>query len=335
LNKNYKLLFKTIERMKKILLSSILALSVIASANSQEVYKDGFTGGNTTTSPSTGSSAGYTATRTNPTSNEMVLTRTAGASAQYTAESYTLYSNPQYASSPTNATLTSPISMVGVAGSKDTIFVIAKSSVAGTTLRVDIQDASTPPVTSDYNVTNFNTLTTSYALYKYVYAVPQQAYSGAGCSTATPCAVDKAHIKTILVSVNNGTVNTGDATIDYMQIGGTASAIVVNAAGGGGDPSFIVTGTTAVTAAQANISSTKLYPNPVSDMANVELNLLSTSDVKVTLTDVMGKEVMTIANGTMASLSESFSVSNLHKGIYTVNYFINGSAAKAELLMVK
>jgi len=99
--------------------------------------------------------------------------------------------------------------------------------------------------------------------------------------------------------------------------------------------SVTVSPATSVTAAQANISSSKLYPNPTSDMANIELNLLSTSDVKVTLTDVMGKEVMTVASGTMASLSQAFSVANLHKGIYTVNYFVNGSAAKAELLMVK
>ncbi len=70
-------------------------------------------------------------------------------------------------------------------------------------------------------------------------------------------------------------------------------------------------------------------------MANVELNLKSSSEVKVILSDLLGKEVMTIATGTMSSLSESFSVANLHKGIYTVNYFVNGSAAKAELLMVK
>jgi hypothetical protein len=93
--------------------------------------------------------------------------------------------------------------------------------------------------------------------------------------------------------------------------------------------------TTGINAAAANISSTKLYPNPTSDQANIELNLVTPSDVKVTLSDVMGREVMTIAQGSMSSITQSFSVANLQKGVYTVNYFVNGAAAKAELLMVK
>lgn len=102
---------------------------------------------------------------------------------------------------------------------------------------------------------------------------------------------------------------------------------------------FAVGSATPITAgvndAAAMIGSSKLYPNPVSDEANVELNLKSSSAVKVTLSDLMGKEVMTIADGTFSTLNKSFSVAGLNKGIYTVNYFINGAAAKAEMLMVK
>ena len=84
-----------------------------------------------------------------------------------------------------------------------------------------------------------------------------------------------------------------------------------------------------------NISSSKLYPNPTSDMAKIELSLQSASSVKVVLSDAMGKQVMTIAEGTFADLTKEFSIASLNKGIYTVNYYINGEAAKAELLMVK
>ncbi len=87
--------------------------------------------------------------------------------------------------------------------------------------------------------------------------------------------------------------------------------------------------------AQAAIASSKLYPNPGSDLATLELNLYSVSDVKITLSDIMGKEVMTIAQGSMSVLATDINVSVLNKGIYTVNYFINGAAAKSELLMVK
>jgi hypothetical protein len=94
-------------------------------------------------------------------------------------------------------------------------------------------------------------------------------------------------------------------------------------------------GVTASTTSASLVSSSKLFPNPVSDEANVELNLKSASSVKVTLSDLMGKEVMTIADGNFSSLNKSFSVAGLNKGIYTVNYFVNGAAAKAEMLMVK
>jgi hypothetical protein len=87
--------------------------------------------------------------------------------------------------------------------------------------------------------------------------------------------------------------------------------------------------------ASSLVSSSKLFPNPVSDEANIELNLKSASDVKVTLSDMMGREVMTIAEGSMASLNKAFSVATLQKGVYTVNYSVNGAAAKSELLMVK
>lgn len=100
-----------------------------------------------------------------------------------------------------------------------------------------------------------------------------------------------------------------------------------------GDASASCVGT-AVEASKA-ISASRLYPNPTSDLAKVELTLQSASAVKVVLSDAMGKPVMTVAEGSFAELTKEFSVANLNKGIYTVNYYINGEAAKAELLMVK
>ena len=87
--------------------------------------------------------------------------------------------------------------------------------------------------------------------------------------------------------------------------------------------------------ASALVASSKIYPNPSSDQMNLDLNLVSQSDVKVTLSDMMGREVMTIAQGSMQSVSQTFSVANLQKGMYTANYYVNGAAAKAELVMVK
>jgi hypothetical protein len=90
-----------------------------------------------------------------------------------------------------------------------------------------------------------------------------------------------------------------------------------------------------LSASSAEIASSKLYPNPTSESASLELSLKEASDVKVTLSDFMGREVAVIANERSLDVNKSFSTANLAKGMYTVNYFINGAPAKAELLMVK
>ncbi len=84
-----------------------------------------------------------------------------------------------------------------------------------------------------------------------------------------------------------------------------------------------------------NIASSIIYPNPSSETAMVELNLNTPSNVKVTLTDMMGREAAVVAQGKMSDLKQSIDVSTLAKGLYTVNYFLNGVRAKAELFMVK
>lgn len=142
--------------------------------------------------------------------------------------------------------------------------------------------------------------------------------------------------------VSNNPDNTNFLTAGIAQYIGKIEIVFVKTADGGAGAASaevgdIMIGTPPVAGvnAAAAIASSKLYPNPVSDMAKVELNLKSASSVKVTLSDVMGKEVMTIADGTFSDLTKEFSVATLNKGIYTVNYYINGEAAKAEMLMVK
>ncbi len=88
-------------------------------------------------------------------------------------------------------------------------------------------------------------------------------------------------------------------------------------------------------AATSTITFSKLYPNPATESASIEVSLKESSDLKVTLSDLMGREVAVVANERSLDVNKSFSTANLAKGMYTVNYFINGAPAKAELLMVK
>jgi hypothetical protein len=110
-------------------------------------------------------------------------------------------------------------------------------------------------------------------------------------------------------------------------IGGTGTHLYVN---------NMAIGSSTVTALSkiSSIESSKLFPNPASDVANIELNLQSVSDLKVTLNDMLGREVAS-KTATASSMSDKFDVSALPKGAYIINYYINGAPAKGELLMVK
>lgn len=329
--------------MKKILLTSLIALGAIAMVNGQVVYKEGFTTGGVDplTNAYFGTSAEYTTTRAaaGDGSNICTLDKLA-TSGTYKSIAYEFYTNPENNQTPpTPKTKFTSIDISGTGiNKKDTIFVIARSKDLAT-LRIETKDVL--GYTGNFGVSaNEFTLTANFALYKFIMETPKDRYTICGGGNVTaPCPdapLDKTQIVLLLLSVNPAATGAAQVELDYLQIGGSSAAITVATTSAGGDPAFVVAdATTATNATTASISSSKLYPNPATDMARVELELKNSSSLKVTLSDLMGKEVMVIAEGTTTSLSKEFSVASLNKGLYTVNYFINGAAAKSELLMVK
>ncbi len=166
-------------------------------------------------------------------------------------------------------------------------------------------------------------------------ATLEGTYAGAGQanynppydnSTNTFTDVDLTKIKAVLFTVLNDSVNANyqglkltdlPIEIDYVRVGKCTRVAPIGIV----DNSSVV--------------SSNVYPNPTSDIANVSLDLKEVSDVKVTLVDIFGKEVKVVTEGKFSSVKESVNVSDLAKGIYTVNYSVNGSTVKAKLLMVK
>jgi len=79
-----------------------------------------------------------------------------------------------------------------------------------------------------------------------------------------------------------------------------------------------------------------LYPNPSSSETTLRFNLQTTSAVKISLLDVLGKEVKIIANQTLAAGEQNFSVNSdeaLSKGIYFVNLNVNGAIMSQKLVI--
>jgi hypothetical protein len=131
---------------------------------------------------------------------------------------------------------------------------------------------------------------------------------------------------TISFSPSSTGTKTASVVISSNALGASTHTIVL-----GGD----ATPATSISDIRKNITNHRLYPNPTSDMTTIELELKHAAHVKVTIADLMGKEIKTIADGTMSDLNQLISVGNLQKGIYYVTYVINGQPAKTERLLVK
>jgi hypothetical protein len=136
--------------------------------------------------------------------------------------------------------------------------------------------------------------------------------------------------------------STGSFTVTFSPTSAGAKVATINISSSDLDEasyqvniSATATVATAINTAQANIYSYKLYPNPGADKVTVELELKSQSDVKIALSDLTGREVMIITQGTASSFNTDFQVESLSEGAYAVSYFINGIPAKSELLMVR
>lgn len=299
--------------MKKMLALSIIFMLAMHISFAQSTYKDGFSNDVSAPAapywgtPGTGYAVAHIAG-----SGTTTITGD-GTSSAYHAVSYDPYGNPEMSGTGV------AIAAVDMSGTNmDSIFVIAKSSVAGTKLRIDIKDAN-DYVANAGTITSEVTLTTSYALYKFVYTTPQDGgYGGTGCASG-PCSVNKATIKEFLFYANAlaGAFN-GVMTIDYFQVGGTSPAAVV----------------TGINNAARTITASKMYPNPSAGKTTIELSLSNVSDVKVTLSDMMGKQLSVIEE-TTSDFTRTFNTSGINKGMYTINYYINNEPVKAELLMVE
>lgn len=90
-----------------------------------------------------------------------------------------------------------------------------------------------------------------------------------------------------------------------------------------------------VNTAKLNISSVSVYPNPAAGKANIELKMKQASDVKIVVVDMMGREVMQVAEGSFTELNKEINTSALQKGIYAVNVILNGNSAETKLLVVE
>ncbi len=81
-----------------------------------------------------------------------------------------------------------------------------------------------------------------------------------------------------------------------------------------------------------------VFPNPTNGTTNVALNLIADSDVKVTVQDILGREVATLADGKYSQGTQEFSFDAAQHGtdgLYFVKLEVNGSVFTKKLMLTK
>ncbi|MDP1623139.1 MAG: T9SS type A sorting domain-containing protein [Bacteroidales bacterium] len=87
--------------------------------------------------------------------------------------------------------------------------------------------------------------------------------------------------------------------------------------------------------AKTDLVAISIYPNPVKDFAKITLNLKQNSNVNVDITNLFGKQIMSLDNGIMNAGSQTFSINaaNLASGIYFIAVSVNGEKYTRKMIV--
>lgn len=93
-------------------------------------------------------------------------------------------------------------------------------------------------------------------------------------------------------------------------------------------------GTSGINEEEMNTASFRMYPNPASTYAIVEVNLPSAADVSLRLVDMSGKEVSSRSFGSLESSSTiQLNTAGLQSGVYLVEVLVNNQRMTKRLIV--
>ncbi|MCP4440916.1 MAG: DUF4397 domain-containing protein [Aureispira sp.] len=117
---------------------------------------------------------------------------------------------------------------------------------------------------------------------------------------------------------------------------GPAFGLWVALASGGGLVELPVAATTNVENIQDNtVSTVKLYPNPTTDVLNVQLELADDAEVLLEVVDITGKNVQTQALGTLNAGTHNHTLDlQIPNGIYSLN-IVTATGTNSKLIQVQ
>lgn len=146
----------------------------------------------------------------------------------------------------------------------------------------------------------------------------------------------------------NFPAGTDDAAVDNEQRsffsgdGGATYTALGDILGDGGPDAFFIralstTGSTAADELPANVTSVSVFPNPAAHSAALAIELAEASAARVTLHDVLGREVALVHDGTMAAgrTSLGLDLASLSTGVYVARIELDGALVTRQVSVVR
>lgn len=83
----------------------------------------------------------------------------------------------------------------------------------------------------------------------------------------------------------------------------------------------------------SNIKSVSIYPNPVTDIVNISIQVIEESNIKIDVLNITGKIVSTIYDekSNLGMINKTYNTSSLIDGIYTIRINANGNITNTKI----
>ncbi len=85
----------------------------------------------------------------------------------------------------------------------------------------------------------------------------------------------------------------------------------------------------------SNVENFDVYPNPVTDNANLNINLLSQSNVSYSVSDLLGQKVISVDLGSVSSGNRNYMIDfeGQKPGVYFISIEVNGVSTSKKILL--
>jgi hypothetical protein len=87
----------------------------------------------------------------------------------------------------------------------------------------------------------------------------------------------------------------------------------------------------------SSVNSLDVYPNPMSNNGYAHFQMEKSSDVKIIITDILGKEISVLINETLSagSYNPRIPLENLESGVYFCNMTVSGKTLVRKIIVTK